>query len=91
MRELKSLRGGGDAFEEIETRLLQELSIQESVRQWLALQRAFARQLEETADLFEEDRRAALAELQSRLRRLAEWQQQHGISVSLSSHTQGEI
>ncbi len=85
MRELQTLRQGWDEFAEVEKRLLRELSVEEGVRQWLALQQAFAPQLQETADLFAADRYAALAELQTRLRRLAEWQKDHDISVPVDS------
>jgi hypothetical protein len=45
-------------------------SLQESVSQWMRLQIAFEWQLQQTAILFEQDRRTALAELQARLLRL---------------------
>jgi hypothetical protein len=72
MRELGTLREGWDTFEADETRLLRRLTVHESIRQWLILQRTFEPQLQETAALFGPERRAALAQLQSRLRRLAE-------------------
>lgn len=70
MRELNALREGWDAFEREETRLLRAMTVQESVRSWLVLQRAFESQLQQTAELFAPERWAALAELQSRLRRV---------------------
>ena len=76
MQELRTLREGWDAVEAEETRLLQSMTVQESVQQWLALQRAFEPQSQQTALLFAPDRQAALAQLQLRLRRLAEWQGQ---------------
>ena len=79
MRELRTLREGWDTLEADETRLLRQLTVHESVRQWLALQRAFEPQLQETEALFGPERQAALAQLQSRLRCLAEWQKEHGI------------
>jgi hypothetical protein len=79
MHELRALREGWDTLEADETRLLQQLTMHESVRQWLALQREFEPQLQETEALFGPERRSALAQLQSRLRRLAEWQKEHGI------------
>ena len=85
MRELNALREGWDEVEQVETHLLREMTIHESVRQWLILQRAFEPQLQQTADLFGPERQAALAELQARLRRLAEWQVQHGITISIHS------
>ena len=87
MRELSSLREGWDAFEEEETRLLRAMTVQESMRQWLMLQEAFEPQLQQTATLFAPERWAALAELQARLHRLAEWQEQHGQLVQGNSDT----
>ncbi len=87
MRTLSSLREGWDAFEEEETRLLRAMTVQESMRQWLMLQEAFEPQLQQTAALFAPERWAALAELQARLRRLAEWQEQHGQLVQGNSDT----
>ncbi len=87
MRELSSLREGWDMFQEEETRLLRAMTVQESMRQWLMLQEAFEPQLQETAALFAPERWAALAELQVRLRRLAEWQEQHGQPVQGNSDT----
>ena len=78
MRELRALRESQAAFEVEEMRLLQSMTIQESIRQWLALQLAFEPQLQQTAALFAPERQAALAQLQRRLRRLAEWQERHG-------------
>ena len=83
MRELSAVRDGWDAVEAKDTRLLRGMTVQESVRQWLALQRAFESQLQETEALFRPERQAALAELQARLRRLADWQVQHGKAVSV--------
>jgi hypothetical protein len=48
------------------------MTLEESIGQWAQLQRAFEWQLQQTARLFEQDRRAALAELQTRLHRLIE-------------------
>ncbi|MGE5224204.1 MAG: hypothetical protein ACM3PY_17340 [Omnitrophica WOR_2 bacterium] len=47
-------------------------TIEESIDQWVELQKAFEWQLQQTAALFEQDRRAALVELQARLQRLAD-------------------
>ena len=76
MRELRTLREDWKMVEAEETRLLQSMTVQASARQWLALQRAFEPQLQQTAALFARERQAALAELQLRPRRLAEWQGQ---------------
>jgi hypothetical protein len=68
---LDVLRKGFNLLEWEETRLLRAMTIQESLRQWVELQRAFEWQLRQTAALFAQDRFDALAELQARLRRLA--------------------
>jgi hypothetical protein len=87
MRELKELREGWDAFPAEETRLLRAISVRDSMRLLLLLQETFEPQLQETAHLFGPERWAALAELQSRLRRLAQWQSQHGQPVHLDPDT----
>jgi hypothetical protein len=78
MRDLSAVREGWDAFEKEETRLLRAMTVQESMRQLLMLQEAFEPQFRQTAALFAAERWAALAELQERLRRLAEWQEERG-------------
>jgi hypothetical protein len=60
-------RGSWDLVQKEETRLLRATPVQESLEQWFQLQRAFEWQLQQTAELFESDRRAALVELQKRL------------------------
>ena len=82
MRALRTLREGWKTLEADETRLLRCLTVQESIRQWLALQRAFEPQLQQTAALFAPERQAALAELQLWLRRLAEWQEESKLDPS---------
>ncbi len=82
MRDLRTLREGWDALEVDEICLLRQLTIHESVRQWLALQRAFEPQLQETEALFGLARRESLAQLQARLRRFAEWQKEHEKSMA---------
>ena len=81
MRDLSALREGWETIEAEETRLLRALTVQESVHQWLMLQRTFEFQLQSTAALFASERQAALARLQSRLHLIAEWQAQHGKSA----------
>ena len=78
MRGLSALREGWEIIEIDETRLLRRMTTQESFRHWLMMQRSFEAQLQQTAAIFGPERRAALAQLQARLRRLAEWQEQHG-------------
>ena len=86
MHELRTLREDWEMVEAEETCLLQSMTVQASARQWLALQRAFEPQLQETAALFAPERQAALAQLQLRLHRLEEWQEQHGKPLSFHSH-----
>lgn len=83
MREIASLREGWDEIEAIETDLLRAMSVQESLAHWLRLQQAFEHQLQQTAELFAPERRQALVTLQERLHRLADWQREHGESISL--------
>jgi len=59
MRELGTLREGWDTLEADETRLLRHLTVHESIRQWLILQRTFKPQLQETATLFGSERQTA--------------------------------
>ncbi len=87
MRGLSALREGWEAIEAEETRLLRALTVQESIRQWLSLQRSFETQLQQTAALFELERQTALAQLQDRLHRLADWQEQHGESAAIHRRT----
>lgn len=81
LRQLRQDWEVDNDLEAEETRRLQALTVQESLQQWLALQRAFEWQLQQTASIFAADRQEALAELQARLRRLAEYQRQHGKPV----------
>lgn len=67
MRELSQVRDGWAEIEAIETRLLRELSIEDGVRQVLALQRGFEAQLQETEAVFRELRNEALVAVQARL------------------------
>lgn len=89
MRELSALREGWEAVEAVETRLLRSMTAQESIRQWLILQRSFEAQLQQTATIFGPERQAALAQLQARLRRMAEWQEQHGEFASVHRRASG--
>ncbi len=83
LRRLRQDWADNDTLEAEETRLLQAMTVQESLQQWLALQRAFEWQLQQTASIFAADRQEALAELQARLRRLADYQEQHGQPLPL--------
>ncbi|MGC8781091.1 MAG: hypothetical protein ACP5UQ_09525 [Anaerolineae bacterium] len=82
MSDLRALREGWEAVDAEETRLLRRLTVQESLRQWAMLQAAFEPQLKVTQALFGEERRQALAELQARLRRFAEWYERHSAAFS---------
>jgi len=73
MRPLSSLREGWDEIEAEETRRLRQMTVQETVAEYLALQREFEPQLQATEEFFREERLQHLAELQRRLRRLDEW------------------
>ena len=70
MSNLSVLRENWDLAPKEEKRLLRTMTVQESLEQWLQLQRAFEWQLQQTAALFESDRRVALVDLQKRLQRL---------------------
>ena len=85
MRDLRAVRQGWEEVERAEKHLLCRMTAQESFRQWLQLQRLFEPQLRETWALFGPERHSALAELQARLRRLAEWQEKHGEPGSVRS------
>ena len=85
MRDLSAVRQGWEEVKREKVRLSGSMTAQESFRQWLQLQRVFERQLRDTAALFGPERRSVLAELQSRLRRLAEWQEKHGEPGSVRS------
>lgn len=67
---LSRMREGWDEIEGVETRLLRQMTAQESLRHYLALQRAFEPQLQQTEPLFRAERMAYLEELQRRLAKL---------------------
>lgn len=83
LRRLRQDWADNDTLEAEETRILRAMTVQESLQQWLALQRAFEWQLQQTASIFAADRQQALADLQDRLQRLAEYQKLHGQSVPI--------
>jgi hypothetical protein len=78
MRDLSTVRQGWDEIEKAEERLTSRMTPQESLRYWLQLQATFESQLRETSALFGAQRASDLADLQARLRRLAQWQERHG-------------
>lgn len=71
-RDLTRIREGWDEVEEVEVRLLRQMTVEESLRQYLALQRAFEPQLRATEHLLRAERLAHLRELQRRLAKLNE-------------------
>ena len=70
--DLRQVRARWQAVEAEERRLHAPMSIQDSLRQWLALQRAFEPQLQQTEAIFRAGRLAYLEELQRRLASLGE-------------------
>jgi hypothetical protein len=72
VRDLTALRESGELHETESIRQLRATTVQESLNQWLVLQQAFEWQLQKTKQLFENDRRQALVQLQARLHRLIE-------------------
>jgi len=72
VRDLSAVRQGWGEVERVEARLFCSTAVQESFRQWLQLQQVFEPQLRDTSALFGPERQSALAELQARLRHLAE-------------------
>ena len=72
-RDLGALRRNWEEIEAEETRLLQQMTVQEGISQLLALHRIFEPQFQQTEALFRAEREAHLVELQWRLQKLAEW------------------
>lgn len=70
--DLSRVRDGWQEVETEETRLLAQMTIQDSLRHLLALQRAFEPHLQQTEALFRAERLAYLEELQRRLAQLDE-------------------
>ena len=70
--DLSRVRDGWQEIEAEETRLLSQMTIQDSLQQLLALQRAFEPHLQQTEALFRAERVAYLEELQRRLAQLDE-------------------
>lgn len=70
MQELTQVRQGWDEIESIETRLLRQMTQEESLCQFLALQAEFEPWLQETEPWFRNERNQTLIELQARLLRL---------------------
>jgi hypothetical protein len=70
--DLSILQEYGDLHQREATRLFRTTTVQDSLHQWLSLQRSCEWQLQKTRALFEFERREALAELQARLQKLAD-------------------
>lgn len=75
---MSRVREGWEALEAERARLLRQMTVQEGLEQYLALQRAFEPQLRQTEPLFRPERMAYLAKLQRRLARLEEWMKEQG-------------
>ncbi len=67
MGGLARIRQGWDKMEQEKARLLRQMTVQEGLRLYMDLQRAFEPHLRQTEHLFRADRMAYLAELQRRL------------------------
>lgn len=70
MDDLQRLRYGWDEVEAEETRLLRQLTVPESIAQFLALQTEFEPWLQETETIFRQQRFEAITSLQQRLLKL---------------------
>jgi hypothetical protein len=70
LSDLSKLRQDWSDIRAEEIGLTRALTIQESLAQWRRLQDAFEWQLQQTEELFAQQRRDALIELQARLRQL---------------------
>lgn len=67
MGDLRRLREGWEDVEAQETQILRALSVEQSIRQYLALQREFEPLLRQTESLYSASRHQAMIELQRRL------------------------
>jgi hypothetical protein len=72
MDNLRALRDRDETRYQIETQLLQEMSVIESLQTWAKLQHAFEWQLQQTVSLFEQAHRENLIDLQARIYKLIE-------------------
>ncbi len=70
---LSWVRDGWDDIKAEETRLLRRMTVPESLRHLLTLQRTFESQLQQTESLFRAERLAYLEKLQNQLSMLAKW------------------
>lgn len=86
-QELRSLREGWNEVRKIEAQLMQPLTIQESVHQYVELYETFLPHLEETEPIFRPLREAHIIEMQKRLKRLAEWQREQNANIDSKCST----
>lgn len=73
MKNLQLVRESWEAMEREDTRLLREMTIEESVRTFLSLCHTMSPLIDATKDIFLSDRLAYLTELQEKLRIFGEW------------------
>ena len=74
MGDLRRIRDvNWDEIEAEETRRLRQMTVEEGIREYLALRREFEPMLRATEALFRAEREADLIRLQERLRKLDEW------------------
>lgn len=71
MKRRKNMETDWAAMHEMQARLLQSGFLLERVRDWLALQDLFSKQLDETEVIFRPEREAYLKTLQERLQRVS--------------------
>jgi hypothetical protein len=76
MQDLSTLRTRWTEIEAEETRLLREMTVAESLRQFTLLYETYAPRLNDDA-AYQAEREAALIERQRRLQRLAQWLTAH--------------
>jgi len=77
MSDLRRIREGWETLERQRIQFLRQMTVQEGIQQYLALQRALEMQFQQTEALFRPQRLAYLAELQERLARLERWRKEH--------------
>jgi hypothetical protein len=73
MLDVKTWREKWEAMNRADIQSLREMTIEESVKIYLSLCQSIEPLIEEARDVFFEDRKAYLIELQGRLRRFGEW------------------
>ena len=84
MQPLSTLRTRWPEIEAEETRLLRELTVAESLRQFALLYETYAGSLNEDAS-YQAEREAAMIEQQRRLQRLAQWLAAHPEALSAAA------